>query len=1317
MCQRSYPRRLGAYLIWSGCAAIRSRREQLGLSQTDLAATLGVTKSLLSHIEAGKRQPTEAQIAVLAVTLRLPPELLLVGTGRMPTDLRGALESNAPGVVAAIRQHTEAVAMVYPTAPRSVPLPGLEPAPLSFESIPERIDVRKTSTAFRAHSYHTKVPPDAIRPLIRAFTRPGETVFDPFCGSGMTGVAALMEGRNSLLSDLSPAAVHIARNYNTPCDPDNFAEALRKVTQAVSPTIAWLYRPLGTEGIVEYTTWSDVFRCGACDERIVYWDAMKQVAALENMTVRCQRCGERRRKTDLEWIGEEAVESHTSCGSNRIASHRPTQGELALIEEANSTPIPYWVPQRAFGREREMWRAAHRAMGITDVSGFFTRRNLHALAALRHAIINSADGRVREALFFAFTAAVNRASRRYQWNIKRPTNVMTGTLYISSLRYEWNVWSLFRRKAADVLRYYRDFPRTQATVDVFQRSATDLGCLPDRSVDMVFMDPPFGSNIFYADSSLLWESWLGDWTDERAEIVVNKHRAPADGGKTLEDYGDRMRLAFDHASRILKPGGRAVLAFSNSDDRVWQTVQKALADAGLETGNVHLLNKGQPSIKGVKGVTGREQVTTLDLILCLKHRARAAHMVVPFPAPQSFIDRSIQQVLSCGGGRTDEIYSSVIQAVVQAGYSVSGITMPSVAGRCPMLGAVEEQRRWTLPSVAPSKESGDFISGYLADADSLPKGNATVPSARPLAAQRVPGGRSSAFYLAHSYHTKVPPEAIRPFIEHYTKSGDIVLDPFCGSGMTGVAAALAGRRAILSDLSPAAIHLSWNHTRPCDPDQLASAFATIDTRLAGDFARLYRTKHTDGGPAQIHWTLWSTKHLCPRCSREFLLWEVMDRTTGRLGRTITCPGCRRNLKRADLPSLGSFPAWIAYETSDGKRFEKAPEGEDLKRAMAQRREKVSAWYPDATLERNNEMYLRCALHLRGVSSIADFYTPRNLEALALLWREVLAIGNDRVRRALAFAFTNTAWHGTRMRRFNARGGQRPLTGTLYIPQLSSEANVLEVMRNKIDQLQRYYRVYRPGLTELPSLLIGSATDLDAIPDASVDYVFTDPPFGSNIYYADCNLIWESWLGRITDSSQEAVVNRALTVNKGGKSLEVYAGLMKSAMCEIARVLKPGAWATVVFHNTDAAVWKTIRDAAEAAGFSFHEAASLDRRQQSHKGYKGRSGSEDVAHFDVVFNLRKPKTAARMKPRRHGEADIAMLVKSVAKDAAIASQGLQAVHGEVMRQLASIGSAKFVDYADVRKIYEQLTSKLGQPTVKTLRQHKGSSPTDRRAARA
>jgi DNA modification methylase len=931
-------------------------------------------------------------------------------------------------------------------------------------------------------------------------------------------------------------------------------------------------------------------------------------------------------------------------------------------------------------------------MGISDVSGFFTRRNFHALAALRHTIICNSEGRVREALLFAFTACVNRASRRYQWNAKRPTNVMTGTLYISSLRYEWNVWSLFRRKAADVFRYYRAFPNTTAHAQVFQRSATDLDCLPDCSVDMVFMDPPFGSNIFYADSSLLWESWLGTLTEQSAEIVINKHRSAATGGKTLDDYASLMKDAFTHAARVLKPGGRAVLAFSNSDDQVWHAIQTALGDAGFSTLSVHILNKGQPSIKGVKGVTGKENVTCLDLILCLEHRDKTAVAAVPFPPPASLVDEAIRGALSEGLRRTDEIYSASIRAVVQANYSVSGITMPIIEARCRELRAREAHGDGlTAPLIPTIKTSSEFVQGYLSPLSQLPRGDGGRSPKSPIPSMRIPGGRNSTFYLAHSYHTKVPPEAITPFLEHYTKPGDVVLDPFCGSGMTGVAAALIGRRAILNDLSPAAIHLSWNHTRPCEPEILVRAFRQLENRLGAYFDDRYQTTHSDGTEGTIHWTLWSTKHRCPKCSKKFLLWEAIDRTSGRLGRTINCPNCESALRRFGLQTLESVPAWISYEVPSGRRYEKPASPEDVRRALSFRRETITEWFPDTRLGPDREMYLRCALHLKGVASVADLYTPRNLEALALLWHEIKAIPDDRAKRALAFAFTNTAWHGTRMRRFNARGGQRPLTGTLYIPQLSSEVNVLEVMRNKISQLQRYYRKYRPRATELPALMLGSATNLAAIKDSSVDYIFTDPPFGSNIFYADCNLIWESWIGTLTDVDKEAVVNRSLSIANGGKSLVAYAELMANAMREMARVLKPGGWATVVFHNTDADIWHAIRNSAAKAGFDFHEATSLDRRQQSHKGYKGRAGSEDVAHFDVVFNLRKPvsKTRTRRPWRKQPEINLERLIAAIASEKGVVSRGLQGVHAEVMRRLASNQSSAFVDYSEVRTIWERL----------------------------
>lgn len=1279
-------------MSWNATAAIRLRRERLGLSQTAVATALGVSKSLLSHFEAGTRQPTPEQIARLAELLRMPADLLILGLGRLPADITTALDTDPLGFAAAIRATVEAKAIVYPTAPTRALVPRPDASRASKSEIPEKVEARKTSSSYRAHSYHTKVPPEAIRPFIREFTRPGDTVFDPFCGSGMTGVAALMEGRNTLLSDLSPAAVHIARNYTSPCDVAAYTRAIKAVEASVAPTMRWLYQAVGTDRLVEYTTWSDVYRCPRCSEGIRYWDAVHDKGAIDADRITCPSCRSVTRKADLEWIGEAAVRSHTSAGSNRILTHEPTREELALIDEANSTPIPYWMPQVPFGSDREMWRAAHQSMGINSVAEFFTRRNLHALAALRHAIARESDGRVREALMFAFTACVNRASRRYQWNAKRPTNVMTGTLYISSLRYEWNVWSLFKRKAADVLRYYRDFPVSKASADVFQRSATQIDCIPDRSIDMVFMDPPFGSNIFYADSSLLWDSWLGELTDPAQEIVINKHRKASSGGKGITDYADLMAQSFEQTARVLKRGGRAVLAFSNSDDRVWQAVQEALHQAGYETDAVHILDKGQPSIKGVKGRNGQEHVTTLDLLVCLKHKAAPKQLAVRFPPPPTFIDEAIRSHFRAVGSdpqQIDQIYSAVIRAAIASDYSVAGITMPAIADLCRKLGATEKASRWLLSPPNAATVAQDFVDGYLAEPSSIPRAGKAKPVTKAIGDIRATGGRNSALYLAHSYHTKVPPEAITPFIEHYTKPGDVILDPFCGSGMTGVAAALSGRRSVLSDLSPAATHLTWNHTRPCDPHKLRDAFSAISERLRPKFAELYGTHHSDGSRGLIQWTLWSSRHACPKCKREFLLWEAMDKEEGRLGSSIKCPRCHSSIKRSSMKSLGSVPASISYESATGKRFEKEPSAADLKQALAFKRSDIATWFPDTPIGAEREMYIRCALQLQNVHGVADFYTARNLHALSLLWDEILRVEDDRIKRALAFAFTNTAWHGTRMRRFNARGGQRPLTGTLYIPQLSIEVNVLEVMANKISQLQKYYSSLPQRIEHVPQILLGSASDLSKIADASIDYVFTDPPFGSNIFYADCNLIWESWLGRLTDNSKEAVVNRSLSTGKGGKSLAFYSEAMARSMREIARVLKPGGWATVVFHNTDAAVWQAIRDAASGAGFEFHDASSLDRKQQSHKGYKGRSGQEDVAHFDVVFNLRRPAAEAKVaKLDRLKKLDLRQIVIDVANTPRHAKRGLQGIHAEVMRRLASQGSTEFVDYAMIRKIMDQ-----------------------------
>ncbi len=506
------------------------------------------------------------------------------------------------------------------------------------------------------------------------------------------------------------------------------------------------------------------------------------------------------------------------------------------------------------------------------------------------------------------------------------------------------------------------------------------------------------------------------------------------------------------------------------------------------------------------------------------------------------------------------------------------------------------------------------------------------------------GRKNTTAYNAHSYPTKVPAEAIEPYIEHHTRPGDLVLDPFCGSGMTGLAAVRLGRHAVLNDLSYGATHLAWNLCEPCDPNELEKAAHAVLDAVSDEYSNLYSTPGRGRKPATIRWTLNSTVLACRACGQASMLWDdATDRVRGTLARSWPCSHCGEIIEKQSAEQLGSEPAWMLIEDENGT-FEREPRPVDLKRLARLEREAVINWFPSLALGPDREMYIRSALHLRGVHDVADFWTTRNRRALAILWAEIQRTADLRLRQALSFAFTNTAWHATRMRRYNARGGQRPLTGTLYIPQLSIEVNPAFVFANKIKQLSRFYADRPVSSSASLAVTQGSAAAL-SLPDASMDYCFTDPPFGSNIFYADCATVWESWLGSTTPVADEAVVNRSLKPEAGGKTVDAYAGLMESAFAEVQRVLKPNAWATVVFQSSDAEVWAALRTAVDNAGFDLANANYLDKTQQSHKGYKGRAGTEDVASFDVVLNLHKPGKQRRVPRPPGGLQDAAEVLRA------------------------------------------------------------------------
>lgn len=408
-------------------------------------------------------------------------------------------------------------------------------------------------------------------------------------------------------------------------------------------------------------------------------------------------------------------------------------------------------------------------------------------------------------------------------------------------------------------------------------------------------------------------------------------------------------------------------------------------------------------------------------------------------------------------------------------------------------------------------------------------------------------GKASAIYNAHAYHTKVPPDAIKPYVEHYTKPGDIVLDPFCGSGMTGVAALLAGRNAIVSDLSPAAVHIAYNYCTPVDLAALKREWERIKAEVRDEFRWLYGTKcDSCGGPATIQYTVWSDVLACPRCEGDIVLWDAMvvrdmtaagfdpalsgltpdveppltstvspkvarngtssARAAGDMVDEFACPGCRTTTKKANCSYVRTVPVLTSYEC-DGqcrpKRRERALTQAERDRIAEIAAKEPPYWIPETPFGPTREMYLRNSKIFRdqGITRVRDFWTPRNLWALASLWSRASAVEDERLARALRFVLTSGILKTNKTQRFNFwKRGNSTLSGTLYIGSFTAETNVLLALERKWDDIWKGFLEQTLFKDRVAARVTEcTATDLSDALTGSVDYVFTDPPFGSNIF--------------------------------------------------------------------------------------------------------------------------------------------------------------------------------------------------------------------------
>ena len=448
-------------------------------------------------------------------------------------------------------------------------------------------------------------------------------------------------------------------------------------------------------------------------------------------------------------------------------------------------------------------------------------------------------------------------------------------------------------------------------------------------------------------------------------------------------------------------------------------------------------------------------------------------------------------------------------------------------------------------------------------------------------------------YSFHPYPTKVPPDVIRTLIDHYTEPGDLVFDGFCGTGMTGVAAREAGRNAILADLCPAATFISGTNTRSHNLHVADTLFRQLLSESRKKWGHLYYTRH-DSEVVSANYYVWSDVFTCPECVYEFPFFPhgvIHHGTKVETRRSFPCPSCDAalNVRRVErVLNHEGKKSQLVWTNAGRRKYRINRPSNAYDQNLVKEIEQIDdvPWFPSDLVNPDGYSAKLAQLRDKAISDVSRYMTKRNRIVFSDLWERASAIADASILRLALTTLTSILIVISERQGYFGGGGG--MSGNLYMPIVRMEKNIYDVLDRKLGKLKQAEQ-RKQWLSNEVCVTTESSAIGRAVPSNSIDYIYTDPPFGDNIIYSEMNLLLESWIRVKTNGGQEAVIDTTRS-----RDFTSYGNLMRSCFGEFHRILKPGRWMTVEFHNTRASVWNLIQTALSESGFVVAQVGVLDK---------------------------------------------------------------------------------------------------------------------------
>ena len=286
-----------------------------------------------------------------------------------------------------------------------------------------------------------------------------------------------------------------------------------------------------------------------------------------------------------------------------------------------------------------------------------------------------------------------------------------------------------------------------------------------------------------------------------------------------------------------------------------------------------------------------------------------------------------------------------------------------------------------------------------------------------------------------------------------------------------------------------------------------------------------------------------------------------------------------------------------------------------------------------------------------VDSIEELFTPKQLAQLAYLKSLIVKIKDERIRNSLLLSFSSTVtkinktYHPSKSRGDNAGNAAAFAYYRYRIAKEPIELDILESFETKYKKMVAAKREMSASVNQQTianaQVFRGDATDLKTIASESVDYVYTDPPYGSKIAYLDLSTMWNAWLG--FDVLEEDFQKEAIEGGSRNKSSDEYGKLLTKSIHELYRVLKFDRWMSFVFAHKDPKYWHLIVNEAEKAGFEYEGAVKQSNGQSS---FKKRQNPFSVLSGQLIINFKKVKTPQAIQKTKLGAEIYEIIIETI-----------------------------------------------------------------------